>query len=472
MSNFVFYDLETSDSSLNFSQILEASFIKCNDNLEEISRATFFARLNKTFIPHPGALLTNGVSVKRLKETNLSEYEMVKQIFKFLNKSGKIISLGWNSSQFDRNICRSTFWRSLEKPYLMNSNGNSEADLLHVARAAHMYYPGSIKTGTTSKNNPEFKLTSISKANDLKHEFKHSAESDCEATLSAAKLIKREVPALWQSAFMTTSKNEVLSVLDKELMCFTTENYGGGPKAHLVSFVLQHPVYQYPLCFDLRHDCDHYLNIPIEHLKEELKKSPKPIRTIKHSAHPVLMNPSYMKNIEPYNEIGMETLISRAKKIKKNKSLAEKISILKKEEVEEKNQSNQLDKYVEETIYSGNFPNFKDNANLKKFNESNTWEEKLKLKDIFEDERYSYLANRLIFENNPDLLSKKDYSEIHRHFAENFLTNEKKPFTTIPSAFKAVDDLRNLNENDKIKMSQLDEINEYVLELQKYYENA
>ena len=152
--------------------------------------------------------------------------------------------------------------------------------------------------------------------------------------------------------------------------------------------------------------------------------------------------------------------------------MAEKISILKKEEVEEKNQSNQLDKYVEETIYSGNFPNFKDNANLKKFNESNTWEEKLKLKDIFEDERYSYLANRLIFENNPDLLSKKDYSEIHRHFAENFLTNEKKPFTTIPSAFKAVDDLRNLNENDKIKMSQLDEINEYVLELQKYYENA
>ena len=69
MSNFVFYDLETSDSALIFSQILEASFIICNDNLEELERATFFARLNKTYIPHPGALLTNGVSVKRLKET-------------------------------------------------------------------------------------------------------------------------------------------------------------------------------------------------------------------------------------------------------------------------------------------------------------------------------------------------------------------------------------------------------------------
>ena len=42
MANFVFYDLETSDSALNFSQILEASFIICNDNLEELKRATFF----------------------------------------------------------------------------------------------------------------------------------------------------------------------------------------------------------------------------------------------------------------------------------------------------------------------------------------------------------------------------------------------------------------------------------------------
>ena len=36
MANFVFYDLETSDSSLNFSQVLEASFIICNDNLDEV----------------------------------------------------------------------------------------------------------------------------------------------------------------------------------------------------------------------------------------------------------------------------------------------------------------------------------------------------------------------------------------------------------------------------------------------------
>ena len=54
--------------------------------------------------------------LKRLKETNLSEHEMVKQIFKFLNNSGKLISMGWNSSNFDRNVCRATFgeiWKNL-----------------------------------------------------------------------------------------------------------------------------------------------------------------------------------------------------------------------------------------------------------------------------------------------------------------------------------------------------------------------
>ena len=137
------------------------------------------------------------------------------------------------------------------------------------------------------------------------------------------------------------------------------------------------------------------------------------------------MNPSYIKNIEPYNAIGMEKINSESKKLKRIKISAERLSIIKKEEVEEKNQSNQLDKYVEETIYKGGFPNAKDNLNIQKFNQASNWSDKLKLKDIFEDERYSYLANRLIFENNPEILSKSDYKKIHSHFAENFLATEK-----------------------------------------------
>ena len=80
--------------------------------------------------------------------------------------------------------------------------------------------------------------------------------SDTLATLLTARLIKQKAPALWQSSFLTTSKNDVLSILKKELMCISTENYGGGPKGHLVTYISQHPVYGYPLAIDLRHDVD------------------------------------------------------------------------------------------------------------------------------------------------------------------------------------------------------------------------
>jgi exodeoxyribonuclease-1 len=472
MSNFLIYDLETSDSALNFSQILEASFIICDENLVELDRATFHARLSKTFIPNPGALMTNQVSVKRLKETNLSEYEMLKQIISFLNRCGKYTSMGWNSSNFDRQICRASFWRSLEKPYIFNTEGNTEADLLHTCRSSHLFFPNSIKTGTTSKGNPEFKLTSISEANNLKHEFQHTAESDCEATLATARILKEKANSVWKSSLKTTSKKEVLSLLEEELMVISTENYGGGPKPHLVTYLVQHPVYTYPLCFDLRNDVDFYLNLTLKDLKSEISKTPKPIRTVKHSAHPILMNPSYINNFEVYAKIGMDKLIERAKKIKKNKQLAEKISILKKDEVEEKSQSNQLDKYVEETIYSGKFPGPKDNIALKKFSQTNTWEERAKLKDTFEDERYNYFLSKLLYENQPNLLSKSELNKIHGFLAENFLTTEKKPFTTIPSAFKAVDDFRNKYDGNEKKMKQIEEINLYIEELKNHYESA
>lgn len=472
MPNLVIYDLETSDSSLHFSQILECAMILVNDNLQELDRAVFHARLNKTFIPHPGALITNKISIKRLKETNLSEYQMTKQLVDTLSKWGKNISMGWNSTNFDRNIIRSTMFRNLEKTYILNSNGNSEADLIHVARSAHLFYPGSIKTGTTSKGNAEFKLTSISAANDLKHEDKHTALSDCEATLSTAKLLKEKAKSVWDSSMLTTSKQEVMKILENEQMVIVTENYGGGPRPHLVTYLCPHPKFTWPLCVDLRHDIDHLLTLNVHHLKEELKGKPKPVRTIKHSAHPILMNPSYLNNFEPYNAIGMTKLLERAKKIKMNKEFAEKVSLIKKEEVEEKEANNQVDKFVEETIYSGGFPGSKDQKVIEDFNQTDNWKDKYNLRNKFTDERYSYFAKRLIYENSPELLDPTEYKQISKFFADNFLSTEKKPFTTIPSAMQAIDDLRNKHEGNDEIISQLEEINGYIEELQTMYEKA
>ena len=42
------------------------------------------------------------------------------------------------------------------------------------------------------------------------------------------------------------------------------------------------------------------MDMPIQILKEELKKSPKVLRTCRHNKHPIVMNPSYINHFEEY----------------------------------------------------------------------------------------------------------------------------------------------------------------------------
>ena len=119
------------------------------------------------------------------------------------------------------------------------------------------------------------------------------------------------------------------------------------------TFVCQHPQYQWPLCFDLKHDPSIYLKMPIKDLTIAMKKNPKFLRTIRHNKHPIIMNPSYGDKFEEYKSIGSAKLKARAELVRKNKEFAEKIQSIKRSEIEEKEQSkSQEDLYNEESIYA------------------------------------------------------------------------------------------------------------------------
>ena len=90
----------------------------------------------------------------------------------------------------------------------------------------------------------------------------------------------------------------------------------------------------------------------VQDLKEAMGKKPKFIRTIRHNKHPVIMNPSYAMKLDEYKILGPEKLRERANKIKNNKGFSEKVAIVLREEVEEKEQTkSQEDIPVEESIY-------------------------------------------------------------------------------------------------------------------------
>ena len=84
MSNFVFYDFETSSSNKSWGQIIQVGAILTNDNLEELDRYEARCRLSPSIIPEAMALIVNKSSPKMLKEANLSHYEMIRQLVETL----------------------------------------------------------------------------------------------------------------------------------------------------------------------------------------------------------------------------------------------------------------------------------------------------------------------------------------------------------------------------------------------------
>ena len=90
MSNFVFYDFETSSSNKFWGQIILIGAIFTNDKLEELDRFDARCRLNQGVIPEAMALIVNKSSPKILKNSNLSHYEMVRQFVETSKDGAKL----------------------------------------------------------------------------------------------------------------------------------------------------------------------------------------------------------------------------------------------------------------------------------------------------------------------------------------------------------------------------------------------
>jgi exodeoxyribonuclease-1 len=470
MSNFVFYDFETSSSNKSWGQIIQVGAILTNDNLEELDRYEARCRLSPSIIPEAMALIVNKSSPKMLKGANLSHYEMIRQLVETLKRWGKATFIGFNSIDFDEEFLRTTLFQTLEYPYLTSTSGNNRGDLLNLARAANLYYPNTLKNSISAKGNAVYKLDQMAPLNGIEHGDAHSAIGDVIATLGIAKIISKKAPSVWKASQLTTNKDSTLEVIKKELYFCTNEYFYGKSRPYIQAFVCQHPKYQWPKCFDLKHDPSIYLDMPADALKVAMGKNPKFLRTVRHNKHPVIMNPSYGKEFDEYKMIGAEKLTARAKLIKDHKQFAKKISLILQDEAEEKEQTrSQEDIYEEESIYT-KFTSAEDNRIMPEFHKVE-WEKKLSVLDKLKDERLHYFGRRLIYEEKPDILPKTEYNQIHKTIAKRLLSTSSEKWNTIPRTYSEIDTLREKfeREGQPEKLTTLDDINTYVEEMEKFY---
>ncbi|HIC76344.1 MAG TPA: hypothetical protein EYO89_00580, partial [Candidatus Dadabacteria bacterium] len=213
------------------------------------------------------------------------------------------------------------------------------------------------------------------------------------------------------------------------------------------TFVCFHPVYgkSWLCAFDLKHDPRPLFDLGFSELKQALFSTPTKIRQISLNKMPVVLSKENFSALEDYKEIGMEEILKRSKLVKDNHDFSSKVHDIIEEKVREKQDSasqDEDDHFPEHSIHQSSIQmSRQDRILLPQFQKGN-WEEKAKTYKSFQDSVLQYFGKLLIYEEQPDALSKEELSSIKKVIAEKLLTTNQRPWITFPDAFKKIDDLR------------------------------
>ena len=139
----------------------------------------------------------------------------------------------------------------------------------------------------------------------------------------------------------------------------------------------------------------------------------------------------------------------------------------------EKKEANQTEPLFEETIYAGGINiSSKDKINMNNFHEVDL-KGKLSLIEKFTEERYSYFAKCLLYEEySKEQLPESLYNEMHKHFAKRLTSTDNEKWETFASFYKECDDHREKYKDDENKLKILEGYNNYVEEMEKKFENV
>ena len=387
--------------------------------------------------------------------------------------------MGWSNLNFDRRMFHFNFFKGNRYPYATHSSPNSEHDGLHIARAAQTLNSETLKTELPGAGNPSLALESLSRMQGFDTSASHTAYVDAQNSLKVLRIIKNKHKENWQTFLKTSTKPSVETILKSDGLYSIFENVKGRNMMYLVSTLHPnacfHPSYNsWGYLWDCRRDPEPLLNLPINQLRDVLKKmSPKALRVLKTNKAPVVLDKEFALKQKPYTDLDIETIKKRAHLVRNNENFCKNIQIINREAAEEKEQiKTQEDLLPEETLYEKFIPN-KDTALFKTWH-SSSWEDKLRLLDKFQDKRCCWFGQKIIYQEAPQILPPDLFKNIKSEIARRILSKNKEKWQTVNMAYTEIDYLRDQasNNDDESELKKLDEINEFIMSIEKKYEIA
>ena len=478
MDKIVIYDTETTNSTI-WGSIIEVGAVVVDKNLREIGKLNIRGRMPEGEVPSAKALLVNSTSIDLLTKGNYSHYDFLGAVENFFSKCAPAMFMGLSYLNFDRRIFHFNFFKGNRYPYATHSSPNSEHDGLHIARAAQTLNSETLKTELTEAGNPSLALESLSRMQGFDTSASHTAYVDAQNSLKVLRIIKEKHKENWETFLKTSTKTSVETFLKNEGIYSIFENVKGRNMMYLTSTLHPnhcfHPSYaSWGYVWDLRRDPEPLLNLTVNQLRDIFKKySPKPLRVLKTNKAPVILDKEFALKQKPYSDLDLETITRRAQMVRNNENFCKNIQIINREAAEEKEQTKtQEDLLPEETLYEKFIPN-KDTALFKTWH-SSSWEDKLRLLDKFQDKRCSWFGQKIIYQEAPQILPPDLYKNIKSEIARRILSKNKEKWQTVNMAYNEIDYLRDQADkrDDKNELNKLDEINDFIMSIEKKYEIA
>ncbi len=476
MDKIVIYDTETTNSTI-WGSIIEVGAVVVDRNLKEIGKLNIRGRMPEGEVPSAKALLVNSTSIDLLTKGNYSHYEFLGAVENFFSKAGPAMFMGWSNLNFDRRMFHFNFFKGNRYPYLTHSSPNQEHDGLHIARAAQTLNPETLKTELTEAGNPSLALEALARMQGFDTSQQHTAFHDAYTSLKVLRIIRDKHKDNWDTFLKTSTKTSVETLLKNDGIYSIFENVKGRNMMYLACTLHPkhsfHPSYaSWGYLWDLRRDPEPFLNLSVNQLRDILKKfSPKALRVLKTNKAPVVMSKEYALKQKPYLDLDLAIIQKRAKLVRENENFCKNIQIIHREAAEEKAQTKtQEDLLPEETLYEKFIPN-KDTALFKTWH-SSSWEDKLRLLDKFTDKRCSWFGQKIIYQEAPQILPPDLYKNIKSEIARRILSKNKEKWQTINMAYTEIDYLRDQasNRDDEVELKKLDEINQFIMSIEKKYE--
>jgi exodeoxyribonuclease-1 len=178
--------------------------------------------------------------------------------------------------------------------------------------------------------------------------------------------------------------------------------------------------------------------------------------------------------LDIYKTLGIEKIKERADIIHNSKEFCKNVGeALGETAREKKEKSNDKKKeLVENLLYGGSWPTKPDEEKMTAFHATDDWNERNKIASSFSDSRFRFLGKRLVYQNQSDALSKKEYNEIHTDIAKKILDINEDRFQTIPMSEQLCDNMRAEKNIPKEKLDYINEIDEWLHQQRKIYERA